>query len=87
MKKLLSIILACLGLTLMAENMKTQYLEYYYSWTCEYCNKPFNCMEIWWKTIRYDNYGNILWSGRWNLKHISECPRCSRKPTPPRPED
>ena len=82
MKKLLSIILACLGLTLMAE---TKHIEYYenepYNYICTYCNTTYSVKEIWKRLFYLDNFGNVIHAARFYLLHyITECPYCGRKP-------
>lgn len=80
MKKLTSIILACLSLTLTAETTHKEYLETDYSWCCTHCNTTFNVHEIWFRVLRIDNFGNVYNVGKWFLKYITECPNCGRKP-------
>lgn len=80
MKKLLSIILACFCLTAFSELLQLDYVERNYSWTCTYCNTQFNVNELWWRTIRLDNFGYIVHVGCWHLKQITDCPYCGRRP-------
>ena len=82
MKKLLSIILACLSLTLTAETRHTEYYEVGpYNYTCTYCNTNYSVKEIWKRVFHLDNFGNVIWASKLYILHyVTECPYCGRKP-------